>query len=135
MPPQGWDEDSITGSEFGGDCRRLRLTKSRKALEVRLVQPHQTHRRAGRREVERADVEGRDPVRRKQRESPPTAYHAADVVPFIEVRGRGDRRAEPDARQHIAVEDAERILRGESRQAVPHQRTLRGYRRRARERR
>src|SRR5882724_4532828 len=115
MPPQRWDEDRITGSEFGGDCRRQRLTKSRKALEVRLVQPHQTHRRAGRREVERSDVEVRDLLRRKQREAPATTYHAADVVPLIEVRGRGDRRAEPDARQHGAIEDAERILRGKSR--------------------
>src|SRR5437762_1748683 len=92
MPPERWYEEGVPRAEVGGDCRLQRLAKSREAPEIRVVQPHQAHRRAGRREVERSDVEIRDLLGREQRESPAAAYHAADVVPLIEVR-RGRTRA------------------------------------------
>ena len=134
MPPERRNEERIPRAELGGDCRLQRLAKSREAPEIRVVQPHQAHRRAGRREVERPDVEIRDLLGRKKRESPAAAHHAADVVPLIEVRRGRDCGAEPDARQHGRVEHGEGILARKSRHAVADQSALRGDRRSTRER-
>src|ERR1700690_459536 len=75
-------------------------------------------------EIQRTDIEILDLFGREQGETAAPGDHAADVVPFIEVRGSRDAVAEPDARQHLVVHQAEAILFGKARQAIADERTL-----------
>src|SRR3569833_473010 len=110
MPPQGRYEYRIPRSELGADCRRQSLVKAWKAREVRLVQGHETHRRAGGSEVQRPDIQIPDLLRRKQGKAPPPPHYTTDVIPLVEVGRRRNRIAEPDARLDGAIEDAQDVL-------------------------
>ena len=116
MPPQRRYEDRIPGLRARQSPRPPAPRETLgKRIKIRRVQRHQAHRRAGRREIERPDVEIRDLLGRKQREAPPTADHAADVVPLVEMRRRSNRVAEPDSRQNRGVER----LSGHSPRKIP----------------
>ena len=88
---------------------RQSVAKPGIAREIGIAQRHQAHRRPGGREVERADVQIRDLLRRKQRETAAAGHHAADVVPLIDMRGSGDAVAQPDPRQYIVVDELKRF--------------------------
>src|ERR1700730_10439586 len=109
MPPQGWYEDRVAGSEFGRHRHRQRISKPRKACEIGVTQRYQTHRRARGREVERSDIKVRNLVGWKKRESTAAADHAPNVVPLIEVSGRSDRIAEPNSWQDGVVDDSQTV--------------------------
>ena len=106
VPPQRGNENRIAGAKFGRLGGRQRLAELGVALEVGMTQRHEAHRRAGGSEVERTDIQVGHLLRREQREAAPPGDHAADVVPLIDMSGRGDPIAEPDPRQHIVVDYA-----------------------------
>src|SRR5512139_1835094 len=110
MPPERRDVDRVARFQLG----RYRCTEcigeSREAFEIGGVQLDEAHRRAGRREIERTDVEVCDLLWREERESATAGDYAADVVPLVEMRWSGDGVAEPDAREHGAVEDSEAVF-------------------------
>src|SRR5258708_39185659 len=80
-------------------------------------------------EIQRTDIEILDLFEREQGETAAPGDHAADIVPFIEMRGSRDAVAKPDARQHFVVHQAEAILFGKARQAIADERALRRDRR------
>src|SRR5579859_477941 len=69
MPPKRRDVDCVPGTQVRHLSRPEGFSKPRKLLEVRRSQRHEAHGCAGRREVERTNVEIGDLVRRKEGES------------------------------------------------------------------
>ena len=127
VPPQRRNEKRIAGLELGDAGRGQRILKPREHFEVRVTDLHQAHRRAGRREVERPDVEVGDLFRREQREPAPARHDAGDVVRFVEVGGYRDAVTEPDPRHDRLVEQRQPVLGGKTRQAIGDQRALHGH--------
>jgi hypothetical protein len=74
---------------------------------------------AGRREVDRADVQVLQLLRREQGEAAAAGRHHGDVVRHVVVRGDAGAVADPDAGQRVAAAKVEVVLLAKARQQLP----------------
>ena len=96
---------------------RHRGGEAREAFEVGLQEVDQADGLAGRREVERADVQVLDLLRREQGEAAPARHHAGQVVRQVVVGRDAGAVADPDAGQRVAPAQVHAVLVVETRQA------------------
>jgi hypothetical protein len=105
------------GSSLGHSARAPALRQSAGSVEIGLVEVDQADRLAGRREVQRADVQVRQLLGREQREAAPARRHAGEVVRRVVVGGDARAVADPDRWPALAVAQVDVVLGAEARQA------------------
>ena len=115
MPPAERNVQRVTRLELRLLRMAQRLGETRKAGEVGIRELHQAHGGAGRREVERRNVEILDLVGRKQREAAAPGRYAGDVVGEVEVGIDLDRIADPDARLDACIQQWHTVRAGKAR--------------------
>lgn len=123
VPPECGDVDGVPGTKLGHFRGLQGSGEARKAREIRMTNDDQAHRLAGRREVERADVEISDLVRRKHRKSPPAGHYASEVIGVVEMRGNAGAVADPDGLQHrVGGDEAAGVIEGREARQINGQR-------------
>ena len=113
VPPHAGDVERVARLELGDQRVLERRREAREALEVGLLQVDQADRLAGRREVDRTDIQVGQLLRREQREAAMAGRHAGDVVGQVVVRRDAAAIAQPDAGQRLRRRRAAGRQRGQ----------------------
>ncbi len=118
VPPHARDVDGVPGFEFAGARVFQRVRETRVGVEIGVVEIDEADRLPGRREIDRADVEVRELVGRKQREAAVAGADAGDVLGDVVVRGNARAVADPDSHGRLDAVQFQAVGRPDSRQAV-----------------
>jgi hypothetical protein len=110
VPPHRRDEDGVAGFQLGHLGVPQRLAEAREAVVVGRREVDQADGLAGRVEVERADVQVRQLLRREQREAAAAGRHHRQVVRQVVVGGDAGLVADPDAGQRVAGAEVDVVV-------------------------